>query len=101
MLTEDQLAAPLDAIETTAVERLILVGDPRQLPPIGAGRPFVDIVRYLNFGSATAASTAPLGYAELKIVRRQTEQSITAGKPPATRDDIILSRWFGGEAPDP
>ena len=47
MLTEDQLAATLDAIETTAVERLILVGDPRQLPPIGAGRPFVDIVRFV------------------------------------------------------
>jgi ATP-dependent exoDNAse (exonuclease V) alpha subunit len=45
MLTEDQLAALLDAIE--GVERLVLVGDPRQLPPIGAGRPFVDICRKL------------------------------------------------------
>jgi hypothetical protein len=101
MLTEDQLAATLDAIETTAVERLILVGDPRQLPPIGAGRPFVDIVRYLNDDHAIAESKAPAGYAELKIVRRQTEQSVAAGQPPAARDDIILSRWFGGEAPDP
>ena len=101
MLTEDQLAATLDAIETTAVERLILVGDPRQLPPIGAGRPFVDIVRYLNDDPPTAASAAPLGYAELKMVRRQTEQSVAAGQLPAARDDIILSRWFGGEAPDP
>lgn len=101
MLTEDQLAATLDAIETTAVERLILVGDPRQLPPIGAGRPFVDIVRYLNDDHAIADSKAPAGYAELKIVRRQTEQSVAAGQPPAARDDIILSRWFGGEAPDP
>src|SRR5690606_18592578 len=96
---EDQLAATLDAIETTAVERLILVGDPRQLPPIGAGRPFVDIVRYLN--NAVASSEAPAGYAELKIVRRQTEQSVAAGQPPAASDDIILSRWFGVEAPDP
>ena len=101
MLTEDQLAATLDAIETTAVERLILVGDPRQLPPIGAGRPFVDIVRYLNDDHAIADSKAPAGYAELKIVRRQTEQSVAAGQLPAARDDIILSRWFGGEAPDP
>ena len=31
------VAALLDAIE--GVERLVLVGDPRQLPPIGAGRP--------------------------------------------------------------
>ncbi|SNX75093.1 UvrD-like helicase family protein [Cereibacter ovatus] len=100
MLTEDQLAATLDSIETTAVERLILVGDPRQLPPIGAGRPFVDIVRYLNDDRGTA-NRQPAGYAELKMVRRQTEQSVAAGQPPAARDDIILSRWFGGEAPDP
>lgn len=101
MLTEDQLSATLDAIETTAVERLILVGDPRQLPPIGAGRPFVDIVRYLKYNHADANSQAPAGYAELKIVRRQTEHSVSAGELPAARDDIILSRWFGGEAPDP
>jgi hypothetical protein len=101
MLTEDQLAATLDGIETTAVERLILVGDPRQLPPIGAGRPFVDIVRHLNVDQSIAADTVPPGYAELKIVRRQTEQSLASGRPPAVRDDIILSRWFGGETPDP
>lgn len=101
MLTENQLAATLDAIETTAVERLILVGDPRQLPPIGAGRPFVDIVRFLNGDDGRADSKSRAGYAELKIVRRQTEQSDSTDQPPATRDDIILSRWFGGEAPDP
>lgn len=101
MLTEEQLAATFDAIETTAVERLLLVGDPRQLPPIGAGRPFVDIVRYLNDNHTDANGEAAVGYAELKIVRRQTEQSIAAGGSPAARDDIILSRWFGGDAPDP
>ena len=46
MLTEEQLAALIDSLSN--VERLVLVGDPRQLPPIGAGRPFVDIVRELE-----------------------------------------------------
>ena len=46
MLTEDQLAALIDAVSN--VERLVLVGDPRQLPPIGAGRPFHDIVTELT-----------------------------------------------------
>lgn len=99
MLTEEQLAATIDAIETTAVDRLILVGDPRQLPPIGAGRPFVDIVRHVT---AVATNQKPPGYAELRIVRRQTD--VTSNDPsdaPASRDDIILARWFGGEAPDP
>ncbi len=42
MLTEEQLAALLDAL--SGVDRLVLAGDPRQLPPIGSGRPFVDFV---------------------------------------------------------
>ena len=46
MLTEDMLGAVLDALQ--GVKRLILVGDPAQLPPIGAGRPFVDIVAALR-----------------------------------------------------
>jgi hypothetical protein len=46
MLTEDQLAALFDAL--SGVDRIILVGDPSQLPPIGAGRPFVDIVKLLD-----------------------------------------------------
>ena len=46
MLTEEQLAALIDSLRN--VERMVLVGDPRQLPPIGAGRPFVDIVQELE-----------------------------------------------------
>ena len=93
MLTEDQLAATLDAIDPSSVQRLILVGDPRQLPPIGAGRPFVDVIRLLR-----EQDTKPVrGLAELTIVRRQAEGS---GDPEATRDDVLLSRWFSGEAPD-
>jgi hypothetical protein len=70
MLTEDQLAALIDAIE--GVERLVLVGDPRQLPPIGAGRPFVDICREL--GPPEQPPIFPKlsnGYAELTVIGRQ------------------------------
>ncbi|MEW2329434.1 AAA family ATPase [Micromonospora chersina] len=84
MLTEEQLAALLDAV--TGVQRLILVGDPRQLPPIGAGRPFVDIVRRLapdDIASRTPRCAA--GYAELTIPRRQVGQE---------RDDLVLASWF-------
>ena len=90
MLTEEMLAALLDALK--GVERLILVGDPRQLPPIGAGRPFVDIVS--EIAPSNVHLTFPrvgLGYAELTIRRRQ-EGSI--------RDDIQLAEWFSG-APMP
>jgi DNA replication protein DnaC len=46
MLTEEMLAALLQHLD--GVERLILVGDYRQLPPIGAGRPFFDIINFIR-----------------------------------------------------
>ena len=91
MLTEDQLAALLDAIE--GVDRLVLVGDPRQLPPIGAGKPFVDICRQL-----APPEQPPLfprlanGYAELTVIGRQRGSG---------RGDVLLARQFGGEPLDP
>src|SRR5262249_18259616 len=86
MLTEEQLAAVLDALD--GVQRLILVGDPRQLPPIGAGRPFLDIVRRLAPKDVERMfpKRGP-GYGEITIVRRQ------AG---AARDDMLLAQWFSG-----
>ena len=50
MLTLDDLAAVLFALDLAHVERLILVGDPNQLPPIGVGRPFADLVEHLDVG---------------------------------------------------
>src|SRR5207248_2432011 len=48
MLTMDDLYAVLQALDLGHVERLILVGDPNQLPPIGVGRPFADLVGVLD-----------------------------------------------------
>tara|TARA_R110002020_G_scaffold133556_3_gene297995 strand:- start:124 stop:3681 length:3558 start_codon:yes stop_codon:yes gene_type:complete len=90
MLTEDQLAALIDAIE--GVDRLILVGDPRQLPPIGAGRPFVDICRHLepDDGKSKFPKVGP-GYAELTIIGRQRGLD---------RGDVLLAKQFSGEPQD-
>jgi hypothetical protein len=43
MLTEEMFGALMQALRKA--QRIIFVGDPNQLPPIGAGRPFVDLVR--------------------------------------------------------
>lgn len=91
MLTEEQLAAVFDAVK--GVERFILVGDPRQLPPIGSGRPFVDVIRKLAPVDIEGRlpAVAP-GYAELRVSRRQTG---------AGRDDLLLAHWFSGRPTDP
>lgn len=90
MLTEEMLAALIQAL--AGVHRLILIGDPRQLPPIGSGRPFVDIINRL--APANISDRFPRvgrGYAELTIRRRQTG---------GERNDIQLAEWFSG-APMP
>jgi ATP-dependent exoDNAse (exonuclease V) alpha subunit len=45
MPSVELLAALFRAIDINAFRRLIFVGDPYQLPPIGPGRPFVDALR--------------------------------------------------------
>lgn len=61
------LAATLfRAINWNSVKRLILVGDPNQLPPIGTGRVFADIVDYCR-------EHAPESVAELTVNLRQME----------------------------
>lgn len=48
MIPVDLLATLFRAIDFNDVKRLILVGDPNQLPPIGPGHPFVDILKWLE-----------------------------------------------------
>jgi hypothetical protein len=90
MMTEEMLAATFE--ELIGMKRLILVGDHRQLPPIGAGKPFVDIVKHLEpeqFDQPFPHHHAETGYTELTISMRQSE--VEGG-----RDDVRLAAWFTG-----
>jgi hypothetical protein len=90
MLTEDMLGALFDALK--GVKRYIFVGDPAQLPPIGAGRPFVDLIAKLRPENREAIfPRIGNGYAELTIERRQVGTD---------RPDLRLARWFSTAAPD-
>lgn len=88
MLTEEMLAATLDSF--TGVKRLILVGDPRQLPPIGAGRPFVDLVNKLRPDEFNDWVCVAPGYVELQVPRRQLPDGSHG-----VRHDLELAAWFG------
>ena len=96
MLTEDQLTALVDALPIST--RLILVGDPRQLPPIGAGRPFVDLILHLRTRSCrqrrgrTHCQAAPcLGHrdrhdtARSRMRRCATRRSFFRSRPASWR----------------
>ena len=89
MLTEDMLGALFDALQ--GVKRFIFVGDPAQLPPIGAGRPFVDIIAKLRPSDHESRfPRVAAGYAELTIERRQVGSE---------RPDLRLARWFSTTPP--
>jgi hypothetical protein len=89
MLTEDMLGALFDSL--AGVKRFILVGDPSQLPPIGAGRPFVDIVAKLRpTDYETRFPRVAPGYSELTIERRQIG---------CERPDLRFARWFSSASP--
>jgi hypothetical protein len=64
MLSLELMAALFRAINWTSVQRLILVGDPSQLPPIGRGRVFADTIDWLRIQAAVG---------ELSINVRQME----------------------------
>jgi hypothetical protein len=86
MLTEEMLAALVQSLKS--VQRLILIGDPRQLPPIGAGRPFLDIVKRVTpEGVMEKFPRVGPSYAELTVRRRQGG---------ADREDLQLAEWFSG-----
>jgi hypothetical protein len=88
MLTEEMLAALIDALKEP--ERLILCGDHRQIPPIGAGRPFADLVAHLRDLDAGATGG---GIAELLIGRRQ-RPGLTEIDNGRARDDLAVAAAF-------
>lgn len=90
MLTEEMFGALLQALRKNA-HRIIFVGDPNQLPPIGAGRPFVDLVRHLN-RNVNYFPKVGKGFGQLTVTMRQLSRD---GTP---RGDTELSKWYTADA---
>ena len=96
MLTMDQLYAVLLALDLTHVQRIILVGDPNQLPPIGIGRPFADLITWLV--SLTASDKAEERQLSDALARLTVEVRSVRGAASENMeqpsDTLRLASWF-------
>lgn len=87
MLTEEMFAALIEAL--AKAKRIIFVGDPNQLPPIGTGRPFVDLVKKLSENIPNYIfPRVGKGFGHLQTTRRQR---VIKGE---VRFDVELSNWY-------
>ena len=87
MLTEEMFAALMEAL--AKAKRIIFVGDPNQLPPIGTGRPFVDLVKKLSENIPEYIfPRVEKGFGDLQTTRRQR------GVKGEVRFDVELSNWY-------
>ena len=91
MLTEEMFGALCRVLKSA--QRIIFVGDPNQLPPIGAGRPFVDLVNRLKPDKESFPYVAK-GFGALTVPRRQTDET-------NERADLLLSEWFNSQTTEP
>lgn len=81
MLTEEMFGALVEAVNS--VKRIIFVGDPNQLPPIGSGKPFYELANYLSLMEGQPH------YAKLRISNRQKKN-----KNSGDRLDVEIARLF-------
>lgn len=75
----------MNAIDLKTVNRIILIGDPYQLPPIGEGRPFFDLCSFLDNDSELRTTAI----AHLHTIVRTIHQG-------GQSDILTLASWFSG-----
>lgn len=99
MLPIDLLAVVLKALKRDQIRRLILVGDPNQLPPIGPGRPLSDIIDWLDEPERRHALGQLRERARAKDVQSEALQlsDLFTAEPPNASDDEILLRAASGK----
>jgi exodeoxyribonuclease V alpha subunit len=89
MVPTDLLGVLFKAIKLDMVRRLILVGDPNQLPPIGPGRPFVDIIAWLQEENLQCIATLKTTMRTADDAEVPTGQSVALTFADGYRNDII------------
>jgi len=95
MIPIDLLAALFRAVDLNKTRRVILVGDPNQLPPIGPGRPFMDIIAWLESDPARARCVARLTerarHEDANSRALQLADGYLRESPPAGDDELLAA----------
>ena len=100
MIPMDLLGVLFRALDLNKVSRLVLVGDPNQLPPIGPGRPLVDIVAWLKSDQERSRCLANLTERARHEDHHSQALLLADGylsDDPTPGDDLILSKAARGE----
>ena len=96
MLDVPMLATVFRALDWTKVERLILCGDEQQLPPIGVGAPFKNIVDALRSGGGISELTINVRQVQEGSVALQLAQQFSASADRFTGDELLNRLRAGG-----
>ena len=109
MIPTDLFGTLLRALDMGPLSRLILVGDPNQLPPIGPGRPFADTIEWLQkeFRECIAPLSVCMRPDEDEDAPDEDKESIALALADGYRasvvnpgDDEILAAVARGESQD-
>lgn len=90
MIPTDLFGTLIKALDFNKIKWLVLVGDPNQLPPIGAGRPFVDIVAWMRENAAECL-------AELRVTTRVVQDEAGARQS----DALALADGYRSDVNNP
>jgi len=98
MIDVELMGTLFRAIDWDRVKRLILVGDPNQLPPIGPGRPFYDIITYLKQDESYQDNLNGL-VVNCRLIEQDSSSLILASsfaQPEPSEEEILRQTAQGG-----
>jgi ATP-dependent exoDNAse (exonuclease V) alpha subunit len=98
MLDVPMLATVFRALDWTKVERLILCGDEQQLPPIGVGAPFKNIVDALRGQGGVTELKINVRQVQENSVALQLAQQFSASADRVAADELLDRLRAGGVA---